>query len=47
MLFSSKHSYYFSEFVYYVTTGPVPIDSAEGERELEALKVIDIVVNTT
>ncbi len=47
VLFSPKHSDYFSEFVYYVPTGPVPIDSAEGEHELEALKVRYIVVNIT
>lgn len=30
---------YVTHFVWYMLIGPVPIDSAEGERELEALKV--------
>ncbi len=47
VLFSPKHSDYCSELVYYVPSGPVPIDSAEGEHELEALKVRYIVVNIT
>uniref|UniRef100_A0A8C1S6T9 Si:dkeyp-117h8.4 n=1 Tax=Cyprinus carpio TaxID=7962 RepID=A0A8C1S6T9_CYPCA len=40
VLFSTKTFSFVSECVYYVTnaTGPVPIDSSEGERELEALK---------
>lgn len=31
----------------YISPGPVPIDSAEGERELEALKVRVDIVNIT
>lgn len=31
----------------YISPGPVPIDSVEGERELEALKVRVDIVNIT